>query len=80
MPFLGQVLIFSVKGCPFCARCRKLFVDLEIPFVEVDLEKYPERRSEVQRLSGRRSVPQIFFNARHIGGYDDVQKLVSLVY
>ena len=76
MSFLGQVLIFSVRGCPFCARCKKLFVGLEIPFVEVDLEKYPERRREAQRLSGRRSVPQIFFNERHIGGYDDLQKLV----
>lgn len=77
MTFLGQVLIFSVKGCPFCARCKKLFVDLQIPFVEVDLEKYPERRSEVQSLSGRRSVPQIFFNERHIGGYSELQKLYS---
>lgn len=77
MPFLGRVLIFSIRGCPFCTRCKKLFVDLEIPFVEVDLEKYPERRSEAQRLTGRRSVPQVFFNERYIGSYDDLQKLYN---
>ncbi len=77
MVFLGQVLIFSITGCPFCARAKKLLNDLDVPFVEVNLEKYPERRYEMQEKTGRRTVPQIFFNAKHIGGYDDLKKQVS---
>ena len=74
--FLGRVLLFTITGCPFCARAKKLLSDLQVPFVVVDLEKYAERRYEMQERTGRRSVPQIFFNNKHIGGYDDLKKLV----
>ena len=77
MVFLGQVLVFSITGCPFCARAKKLLHGLDVPFVEVNLEKYPERRYEMQEKTGRRAVPQIFFNSKHVGGYEDLKKFVS---
>ena len=77
MAFLGQVLLFSITGCPFCTRAKRFLTDLGVPFVDVNLEKYPERRYEMQERTGRRTVPQIFFNSKHIGGYDDMKKLVS---
>ena len=79
MVFLGQVLVFSITGCPFCARAKRLLSDLEIPFVDVNLEKFPERRYEMQEKTGRRTVPQVFFNSMHIGGYDDLKKLVGIL-
>ena len=77
MVFLGQVLVFSISTCPFCRRAKKLLGDLQVPYVDVNLEKYPERRYEMEEKTGRRTVPQIFFNSKHIGGYDDLKKLVS---
>ena len=77
MVFLGQVLVFSISTCPFCRRAKKYLSDLQVPYVDVNLEKYPERRYEMEEKTGRRTVPQIFFNSKHIGGYDDLKKLVS---
>ena len=77
MVFLGQVLVFSISTCPFCRRAKKFLSDLRVPYVDVNLEKYPERRYEMEEKTGRRTVPQIFFNSKHIGGYDDLKKLVS---
>lgn len=77
MAFLGQVLLFSITGCPFCARAKRLLTDLDVPYADVNLEKYPEHRYEMQERTGRRTVPQIFFNAKHIGGYDELKKLVN---
>lgn len=77
MVFLGQVSVFSISTCPFCRRAKKLLSDLQVPYVDVNLEKYPERRYEMEEKTGRRTVPQIFFNSKHIGGYDDLKKLVS---
>lgn len=70
--------MFSITGCPYCARAKRLLTDLEVPYADVNLEKYPERRYEMQERTGRRTVPQIFFNAKHIGGYDDMKKLVTI--
>ena len=79
MVFLGQVLLFSITGCPFCARAKKMLTDMQVPYADINLEKYPERRYEMQERTGRRTVPQIFFNSKHIGGFDDLKKLVRAV-
>lgn len=79
MVFLGQILVFSITGCPFCARAKKQLNDLGVPFVDVNLEKHPERRYEMQEKTGRRTVPQIFFNSKHVGGYDDLKKMASVL-
>ena len=36
---LGHVLVFSVSTCPFCRRAKKLLSDLQVPYVDVNLEK-----------------------------------------
>jgi glutaredoxin 3 len=41
----------------------------------IDIEQQPDKRTEMQHLSGRTSVPQIFINQRPIGGYDDMAEL-----
>ena len=48
--------------------------------MDVNLDHYPERRHEMQERTGRRTVPQIFFNSKHIGGFEDLKKLVSHQY
>lgn len=49
---------------------------LDIEYIDVNLDIYPERRAEAKERSGRNTVPQIFFNQKHIGGFDDFDKLV----
>ena len=49
---------------------------LGIDYIDINLDNYPERRAEAKKRSGRNTVPQIFFNNRHIGGFDDFDKLV----
>ena len=49
---------------------------LDIEYIDINLDSYPERRAEAKERSGRNTVPQIFFNNKHIGGFDDFDKLV----
>lgn len=77
MEFKGRVTIYSIVGCPFCARAKSLLTELAVPFVEINLDKRPDLRSELTERTGRRTVPQIFFNGKHIGGCDELKQLVS---
>ena len=72
----GRVIIFSITGCPFCMRAKDKMQKLGIEYIDINLDNYPERRAEAKEKSGRNTVPQIFFNNRHIGGFDDFDKLV----
>jgi glutaredoxin 3 len=69
------VLMYSKSWCPYCERARDLLRRKGASFEEIDIEAQPERREEMIRRSGRRTVPQIFIGERHIGGSDDLHGL-----
>lgn len=73
---MAQVRIFTKQGCPYSAGAKRLLSEKGIPYEEVDVTATPERRAEMERASGgRKTLPQVFFGQRHIGGFDDLQEL-----
>jgi glutaredoxin 3 len=70
-----KVLMYATAACPFCQSAERLLLSkgAEIEKIRVDLE--PERRAEMTKKSGRRTVPQIWIGSRHIGGCDDLYAL-----
>lgn len=73
---LGRVTIYSIQGCPHCVQAKATLGRLAVPVRDVDIGRHPELRARVKELTGRSTVPQIFFNGVHVGGNDDLQKLV----
>ena len=71
----ARVLMYATAACPFCQSAERLLIakGVQIEKVRVDLE--PERRAEMTKNSGRRTVPQIWIGERHIGGCDDLYAL-----
>jgi glutaredoxin 3 len=69
------VEMYANTWCPFCAAARSLLRDKQVRLVEMDVEKFPERRAEMVDRSGRQTVPQIFIGATHVGGYDELAAL-----
>lgn len=74
----GRVTIYSTTGCPHCKHSKNILNQCGIPFVDIDLDKYPQARKEMHDKTDRRTVPQIFFNGIHVGGDDEFSKLVRL--
>jgi glutaredoxin 3 len=72
---LAKVLMYLTAACPFCQSADRLLraKGAEVERIRVDLE--PARRAEMMQKSGRRTVPQIWIGARHIGGCDDLYAL-----
>jgi glutaredoxin 3 len=68
----AKVLMYATSWCPFCARARELLREKGAAVEEVDIEARPEARTEMVARSGRRTVPQIFIGATHVGGCDDL--------
>ena len=72
---MPQVVMYTTSWCPYCRAAKSLFALKKIEFKEVDVTADPKLRTEMERLSGRRTVPQIFINGNSIGGYDDACRL-----
>ena len=52
---------------------KKIFDDLNVPYEEIGVDQYPERRQEMTRITNRHTVPQVFIGDRYVGGCDDTQ-------
>jgi GrxC family glutaredoxin len=72
---MAQVIIYTTNWCPYCNGAKALLRSKSIEFEEIDVTGDPEKRIEMERLSHRRTVPQIFIDGRAIGGYDDARML-----
>jgi glutaredoxin 3 len=72
---MTQVVIYTTNYCPYCTAAKALLRSKKVQFDEIDVTDDPARRTEMEKLSQRRSVPQIFIDGKPIGGYDDAQRL-----
>lgn len=68
---MGRVTIFSLTECPHCQRTKAALTVREIPYTEINLSTHPSARTAMLQLADRLTVPQVFFNEKHIGGADD---------
>ncbi|XP_061735903.1 uncharacterized protein zgc:152951 isoform X1 [Nerophis ophidion] len=71
----GRVTVYSIQGCPHCLQAKATLAGLGLPLCDVDVGKHPELRAKVKELTGRSTVPQIFFNNVHVGGNSELQNL-----
>ncbi|NAZ37744.1 glutaredoxin 3 [Rubellimicrobium sp. CFH 75288] len=73
---MPRIEIYTSPTCGYCHAAKRLLRAKGAAFEEVDVVRHPERRAEmVARAGGRRTVPQIFIDGRHVGGSDDLHDL-----
>lgn len=73
----NKVVVFSKSYCPFCTKTKELFTGLGVEYVVHELDKMgddgPELQMALFKMTGQKSVPNVFVNGQHIGGNDDTQ-------
>lgn len=73
---MAHILMYSTAVCPYCIRAEQLLKQkgiTEIEKIRVDLD--PSQRDEMIEKTQRRTVPQIFIDGLHVGGFDDLAAL-----
>lgn len=73
---MADIVMYCTEVCPYCVRAEQLLKRkgyTAIEKIRVDLQ--PERGEEMIRRTGRRTVPQIYINDTHVGGFDDMAAL-----
>jgi glutaredoxin 3 len=74
---MAKVVMYCTAVCPYCVAAEKLLKSrgvTEIDKIRIDLD--PAKMDEmIERSGGRRTVPQVFINDLHIGGFDDTSAL-----
>ncbi|KAG6427871.1 hypothetical protein SASPL_112118 [Salvia splendens] len=69
-----SVVIFSKSYCPYCRRAKAVFKELKQEPYVVELDERDDGgkiQDALSKIVGRRTVPQVFINGKHLGGSDD---------
>ncbi|AJC15840.1 MULTISPECIES: glutaredoxin 3 [Pandoraea] len=73
---MPKIVMYSTQVCPYCQMAERLLRQRGVQEIEkILIDKEPARREEMMSRTGRRTVPQIYIDERHIGGYDDLSAL-----
>ena len=73
---MAKTEIYFTNWCPYCHQAKALLDRKGVDYVGIDLTSAnAEEIQEMRERSGRTSVPQIFIDDRHIGGFDDIAAL-----
>ena len=73
---MNKITIYLTQTCGFCHAAKKFLEEKGISYKEIDISSDLEVRGEMMRKSnGRRTVPQIFLNNKHVGGFSELYTL-----
>jgi len=74
---MSIVTILTSATCSYCVAAKKLLKKHEIEYQEVDLIKGGDKAKQLLLHSGQRTVPQIFIDEKSIGGFTELNQLMS---
>ena len=72
---MAKIVIYSREICPYCVRAKNLFNKKGVKYSEIIVDDEKIRDEMIKKANGRMTVPQIFIDNKHIGGFDDLSSL-----
>ena len=70
------VRVYTTNSCPYCTLAMRLLKSKEVAFEAINVDDDHDMRMRLVELTGQRTVPQIFFGERSIGGFDELNALI----
>ncbi|KAF0643935.1 hypothetical protein FPSE5266_00521 [Fusarium pseudograminearum] len=76
----NSVVVFSKSYCPYCKQTKKTLDDLNTEYELLELDEVSDGsalQDALEKISGQRTVPNVYIQQQHIGGNSDLQSLNS---
>jgi glutaredoxin 3 len=74
---MNNVIIYTINNCIYCNLAKELFKKNNINYKEINVEKDINLFNDLLKLTGCKTVPQIFINEKFVGGYNDLVKFLN---
>ncbi len=71
----NTIVMYCKDSCPFCIQAEKLLKKYNVQIQKIKIDQFPEERNVMVSRTGLKTVPQIFFGNKHIGGFDNLKAL-----
>ncbi|MCK4705632.1 MAG: glutaredoxin 3 [Gammaproteobacteria bacterium] len=70
-----EITIYSSKFCGYCVAAERLFQNKDLEYKLIKVDEDPSKFEHMVKITGRRTVPQIFIGDHHVGGFDDLSAI-----
>ena len=73
-----KIIIYTSDNCSFCHSAKEIFKEKKLKFEEINISKDDKLKNEmIKKSNGMMTVPQIFVNSKHIGGFQELSDLTN---
>ena len=73
---MKKITMYTGPFCNYCEAAKRLLTRNNAPYEEIDVAKVDGAKDEmIQKANGKRTIPQIFFDHHHVGGYVELRAL-----
>ena len=73
---MKKITIYTGPFCNYCDAAKRLLIRNNLKYDEIDIVKVDGAMDKmIKKAKGKRTIPQIFFNDDHVGGYDEIRAL-----
>ena len=73
---MKKITVYSGPLCAFCDAAKRLLVRNNLDYKEIDISTDQSLMDEmIKKANGKRTIPQIFFEDHHVGGYQELREL-----
>tara|TARA_Y100000590_G_scaffold465259_1_gene637047 strand:- start:4926 stop:5186 length:261 start_codon:yes stop_codon:yes gene_type:complete len=74
---MTKIEMYTTIPCGYCDRAKEIFASKNLPYTEYNILLNQNYFKEmIKRSKGKRTMPQIFINNIHVGGYDELKNLI----
>ena len=71
---MKNITVYSGPLCNFCEAAKRLLARNNLTYTEIDISTKDGLRDEmIKKSNGKRTIPQIFFDDHHVGGYVELR-------
>jgi len=71
----ARVILYTTPTCPYCVQAKIFLKQKGVAYRDINVAARPDLRTWLVKVSGQRTVPQIFINGRSVGGFSDISDL-----
>ena len=73
---MKNIVMYTGPLCNFCDAAKRLFTRNKLSYKEIDISTKDGIRDEmIKKANGKRTIPQVFFDEYHVGGYEELRAL-----
>ena len=73
---MKNVTVYMGPMCGYCDAAKRLLNKKNIPYKEINVALDESKLEEmIKKSNGKRTIPQIFIEDYHVGGYEELKVL-----